>query len=162
MRCALLVVAVAAAAGAAAAPGRAAVPKHGVLVPGRSLGGIRLGASPASVRARLGTDYGVCRGCRTRTWYFTYEPLMPQGVAVAFGRGVVVAVYTLWQPAGWRTAGGLLLGAPAKGLPPLRSVPCRNYRALVAHSPGALTAYYVVRGKLWGFGLLRPGTRVCR
>jgi len=31
----------------------------------------------------------------------------------------------------------------------------------VAHSPGAVTAYYVVGGKLWGFGLVRPGAAVC-
>ncbi|HEY7207059.1 MAG TPA: hypothetical protein VH416_02365 [Gaiellaceae bacterium] len=162
MRRALLLAAVAVAAALATQPLGAAVPKHGTLVPGHSLGGMRLGASPADVRARFGTDYGVCHGCPLRTWYFNYEPLMPQGVAVAFRRSRVVAVYTLWQPAGWRTAGGLLLGAPVRSLPPLPRVPCRDYRALVAHTPGAVTAYYVVGGKLWGFGLLRPGIAVCR
>jgi hypothetical protein len=160
MRWALLV-AVALGAVTATSVARAAVPRHGVLVPGRSLGGLRLGASPAEVRARFGTVYGVCHGCPTKTWYFTYQPLMPQGVAVAFRGGRVAAVYTLWQPAGWRTSGGLVLGAPERSLPPLRQVACRDYRALVAHAPGALTAYYVVGGKLWGFGLIRPGISVC-
>ena len=162
MRWPLLVVLVALAVGTVASAVRAAVPKHGVLVPGRSLGGLRLGASPAEVRSRFGTVYGVCHGCPTKTWYYTYEPLMPQGVAVAFGRGRVEAVYTLWQPSGWRTSGGLTLGAPERSLPPLRQVACHDYRALVAHAPGALTAYYVVGRKLWGFGLFRPGVSVCR
>ena len=38
-----------------AAPAAAGLPKAGALVPGRSLGGIRLGESPQAVRAALGT-----------------------------------------------------------------------------------------------------------
>ena len=51
----------------------AALPRHGTLVPGRSLGGIRLGEPAAQVRAALGSKFGVCRGCATTTWYFTYR-----------------------------------------------------------------------------------------
>src|SRR5437762_2230906 len=95
-------------------------PLHGVLVSGASLGGLRLGESPAAVRSRWGSFYGVCTGCRVQTWYFTYHKLAPQGAAVEFRRGVVDAIFTLWQPAGWRSATGLVLGAPIPTLPSLR------------------------------------------
>ena len=86
---------------ALAAPAAAGLPKAGVLVPGRSLGGIRLGESPQAVRAALGTFYGTCRGCPRRTWYFTYRPFDKHGLAVEFTGGRVSGVYTLWRPAGW-------------------------------------------------------------
>ena len=57
-----------------AASAAAGLPKAGTLVPGRSLGGVRLGESLHAVRASLGTFYGACRGCPRQTWYFTYEP----------------------------------------------------------------------------------------
>jgi len=44
---------------ALAVPAAASLPKPGVLVPGRSLGGVRLGESPRAGRAELGTFYGT-------------------------------------------------------------------------------------------------------
>jgi hypothetical protein len=41
-------------------------------------------------------------------------------------------------------------------------VPCSGYEALVGSSRGARTAYYIVDGKLWGFGLVRPHETPCR
>jgi hypothetical protein len=146
----------------AAAPATAAPPREGVLDPGRSLGGIRLGDSAAQVLARFGRARGVCKGCRVRTWYFTYRPYEQQGVGVELERGRVAAIFTLWSPRGWRTTGGVELGTPEQALPALRSVRCRGYRALLARSPQAVTAYYVVDGKLWGFGLQRPTAQICR
>ena len=93
-----------------AAPAAAGLPKAGVLVPGRSLGGIRLGESPRAVRAALGTFYGTCRGCARRTWYFTYKPFDKHGLAVEFTRGRVSGVYTLWRPAGWHAPHKLRFG----------------------------------------------------
>jgi hypothetical protein len=49
------------------------LPPAATFVPGRSLAGIRLGERAAEVRAQLGRDYGLCRGCATTTWYFTYR-----------------------------------------------------------------------------------------
>jgi hypothetical protein len=140
----------------------ASLPQHGVLVPGQELGGVRLGDSPADVRARLGSNHGTCRGCARTTWYFTYEAFTQPGLGVEFRNGGVDAVFTIWSPPGWRTRDGLTLGAPAKSVPPLQVVPCRRYRALVARVPDAVTAYYVANGKLWGFGLLGPRAAVCR
>jgi hypothetical protein len=139
-----------------------ALPQHGMLVPGQELGRVRLGDTPAQVQRKIGRFYGVCRGCKTPTWYFTYRRFESQGLGVEFRNRRVDAIFTLASPPGWRTDGGLDLGAPAKSLPRLQSVTCVRYRALVARAPDAVTAYYVANGKLWGFGLLRPTAAVCR
>ena len=41
----------------------ALLPAHGVVVPGRSLGGLRIGDPAARVQALWGGAFGVCRGC---------------------------------------------------------------------------------------------------
>ena len=140
----------------------AVLPQHGVLVPGRFLGGVRLGETPAEVERKLGRFHGVCRGCPATTWYFTYKRFTEQGLAVEFHKARVDAIYTLASPEGWSTAGGLDLGAPATTLPPLRVTACSGYKALVARTPSAVTVYYVADAKLWGFGLLRPTAAICR
>ena len=143
----------------------AALPRAGVFVPGRSLGGVHLGESASAVRAILGA-HGVCRGCATTTWYFNYQPFSQRGLAVELTRGRVSAVYTLWQPTGWRTAKGLRLGVIEAQLTistePLVNVVCSGYDARVADGPQARSVYYVVQGKLWGFGLLRAHANPCR
>ena len=57
--------AVCAAALVCASTAVAALPRTGVFVPGRSLGGIQLGESAGDVRTALGA-YGICIGCATR------------------------------------------------------------------------------------------------
>jgi hypothetical protein len=98
--------------------------------------------------------------------YFTYRPFERRGLAVELTAGRVSAVYTLWQPTGWRAPGGLRLGAPegeiASLAGPLMPVACTGYSALVSDAPGARTAYYVVDGRLWGFGLLGRLQSPCR
>lgn len=150
-----------------AAPAAAGLPRAGKLVPGRSLGGIRLTESPRAVRAALGTFYGPCRGCRRTTWYFTYRPFDEHGLAVEFAGGGVSAVYTLLRPRGW-TAAPHRLGF---GSSPLvvhrlgrttRSVACGGYEALVRDSRRASTVYYLFDGALWGFGLFERGADPCR
>jgi len=149
-------------AGAAAA----GLPKAGALVPGRSLGGIRLGESPRAVRASLGRSYGTCRGCPRSTWYFTYRPFTQRGLAVEFDRGRVSAVYTLWSPRGWHGPGGLRFGATPltvhDRVGTLRTVGCNGYTALVRDTFRARTAYSLYAGRLWGFGLFRRGADPCR
>ena len=163
MRRVLLCAAVAA---LAFAPGAAAaLPQPGILVPSSSLGGVRLGEPAAQVRATLG-PYGVCRGCLLPTWYFTYRRFDKHGLGVELIGDRVAAVYTLWQPQGWHTPGGLVLGttqaqvtAQAGALLPIA---CAGYSALVKDAGGARTAYYIRNGRLWGFGLLRAKTDPCR
>jgi hypothetical protein len=149
-----------------AAPAAAGLPKGGTLVPGRSLGGIRLGESPHAVRAALGTFYGTCRDCSRRTWYFTYRPFAKQGLAVEFTRARVSGLYTLWQPKGWHARHKLGFGSTPLAVHALvhnaRTVVCRGYEALVQDSARVRTAYYLFAGRLWGFGLFRRGASPCR
>ena len=150
----------------AAAPAAAAPPTAGTLVPGHLLGGIRLGDTAAEVRAALGKRYGVCRGCRTTTWYFTYRPFTREGLGVELTRNRVSAVYTVWQPAGWSAPKGLTIGAVEAQVTtlagPLVVLTCSGYEALTKNTAAVQTAYYIVDGKLWGFGLLRAHTNPCR
>jgi hypothetical protein len=149
-----------------AAPAAAGLPKAGALVPGSSLGGVRLGESPHAVVAALGTFYATCRDCPHRAWYFTYRPFDRHGLAVEFEHGRVSGIYTLWQPAGWHAPHGLRFGASPlavhQAVGTLRTIGCHDYNALVRDSVNARTAYYLFAGKLWGFGLFRRGASPCR
>jgi hypothetical protein len=144
----------------------ATLPPAGTFVPGRSLGGIRLGESPSAVRAALGHSYGVCSHCATTTWYFTYKRFDQHGLAVELTSGRVSAVYTLWQPSGWHTMAGLRLGVDegqlTNSVGALIPVVCSGYDARVADGGRARSVYYVAQGKLWGFGLLRVHADPCR
>jgi hypothetical protein len=137
-------------------------PQQGVLVPGESLGGVRLGATQAQVKAAWGKRYGVCRSCPRTTWYFTYRPFEPQGVGVEFRGGRATALFTLWQPAGWRTREGLVLGDPRSRVEVLYGLlpetRCRGYVALRRGK----TVFYVRRDEVWGFALLAQGSPACR
>lgn len=149
-----------------AAPAAAGLPRGGALVPGQSLGGVRLGESSSAVRGALGSFYGVCRGCSRRTWFFTYGQFDKHGLAVEFEGGHVSGVYTLWRPAGWYAPRGLRLGATPleihQRVGTLRTVTCSGYTALVRDSAQGRTVYYVYNGRLWGFGLFRRGAAPCR
>jgi hypothetical protein len=164
MRRSLLTTAVAALV--LAAPAAAELPRAGALVPGRSLGGIRLGESPGAVRAALGTFYGVCRGCARRTWYFNSRPFDKRGLAVEFTRGRVSGLYTLWRPAGWHGPHKLGLGSSVLAVHrrtgASRTSTCHGYEALIRDSAHARTAYYLYAGRLWGFGLFHRGGSPCR
>jgi hypothetical protein len=149
------------AAAAAAAP-----PKAGVVVPGKSLGGLALGATRAQVRAAWGSRFGVCRDCRERTWYFNLRRWMPQGAGVAFRRGRVVALFTVWSPRGWHTDRGLRIGDPAARIAglygPLLRVDCGTYAVLTLPRGRTKTSFYVVDEQVWGFGLSRLAEPACR
>jgi hypothetical protein len=152
---------------AAGSPGAAcaAPPDAGLFVPGRSLGGISLGASRADVVAAWGAAFGRCRGCSTETLYFNRYAFRPDGAAVALGAGKVVAVFTLWAPAGWRTAQGLQVDEPLLRLEatyrPLRRVRCAGYEAFLLPGSGPRSVVYVLDERVWGFALLGQGQPVC-
>jgi hypothetical protein len=143
----------------------ASLPHGGVLVPGHTLAGVRIGESAAAVRVSLGA-HGVCDGCATTTWYFTYAKFTQQGLAVELRAGRVSAVYTVWRPDGWHTTAGVQLGAAEAQVTrlasPVAPVVCPGYTALVHDTGGVRTAYYIVDGTLWGFGLMRARTSPCR
>jgi len=142
------------------------LPPQGVLVPGRSLGGVRLGDTRAAVVARWGNGYGTCRGCKAATLYFNLRPYEPSGAGVTLRRGRVVAVFTLWSPAGWRSTRGLLVGDNVAQVTAVYGVlprtHCAGYDALTLRTRGALTAIYVRSEVVWGFAVMRPSEPVCR
>jgi hypothetical protein len=155
------------AAALVALPAAAATPpRAGLVVPGRSLGGIELGATEGQVRAAWGSEFGVCRNCRQATWYFNYRPYGRQGAGVSFRRGRAVALFTLWGPRGWHTNRGLQIGDPAVRVSGLYGSPlrrsCGTYSAYVLPRGRTTTAFYVVDERVWGFGLSRRGRSVCR
>ena len=134
-------------------------------MPGHVLAGVHIGESATEVRASLGA-HGVCDGCATTTWYFTYAKFTQPGLAVELHGGRVSAVYTIWQPRGWHATNGLRFGA-AEGQVALLAVPvtpvvCPAYTVLVRDTSTVRTAYYIVDGKLWGFGLMQARASPCR
>jgi hypothetical protein len=151
---------------ALAAPAAAGPPSAGVLVPGRTLGGIALGATKAEVERRWGRAYGVCRGCAHETWYFNQYAFRPQGAGVELRNGRVAAVFTLYQPLAWRTTKDLRIGEPALRITTVYGAlvrkECAGYYVLVLPGPRATTAFYVLDDRLWAFGLSRPGLPLCR
>jgi hypothetical protein len=157
---------VTAAAALAALALAAAPPAGGELVPGASFGGLRLGATPAQVRTAWGGAFGRCRSCTDPTWYYNYVTFRPQGVAVTFRRAHAVAFFTVWQPAGWHTEQGLVLGDDAARITslygPLPLVACGGYTAYVLRRRAAQTVFYVVGAKLYGFALAPAGAAACR
>ena len=149
----------------AVVPAAAKPPPAGVLVPGKSLGTLRLGMTGADVRARWGASFGRCRSCVRVTWYYTYAPFHPQGAGVEFRAGRVAAIFTIWSPAAWHTPTGLRIGDAAARVTQLYGalprVRCGRYDALTI--PGSTTtAFYLREEKVWGFGLSRAGVPVCR
>ncbi len=161
-----VVVAAIAAALAFALPAAAAPPGAGVLVPGRSLGGLQLGATKAEVEQRWGRAYGVCRNCVFETWYFNYYAFQPRGVSVEWRQGRVVGLFTIYQPLGWRTHEGPRAERPR--LPDHRHVRAaedvrlRRLLRADAHPRNTVTAFYVLGDRLWAFGLSRPSVALCR
>ena len=72
----------------------------------------------------------------------------------------------VWKPDGWSTTRGLRLGASEAELQrlagPLVPIVCSDYDARVRDEAGTRTVYYVLRGRLWGFGLLHLHADPCR
>jgi hypothetical protein len=150
-----------AASGATAAP-----PRAGLVVPGKTLGGLALEATKAQVRATWGRRHGVCRDCPAETWYFNLKRFEPQGAGVTFRKGRAVALFTVWSPPGWRTTQGLRIGDPEFRISTIYGtlfrIDCGRYSASTMRNKGVTTAFYVVDEQVWGFGLSRPGQPVCR
>jgi hypothetical protein len=155
-----------AAALALAAPAASAPPGAGVLVPGRSLGGIELGMTKAALERSWGRAYGVCKGCPHETWYFNYYAFQPRGAGVELRAGKVAAIFTLYRPEGWHTTRGLRLGDSETRITFLYGAlvrrECGGYSVLLLPGRAATTAFYVLDNRLWAFGLYWPGLPLCR
>lgn len=148
---------------AASEPG---LPAEGRIHFGEELAGVELGMSVAEVDAAWGTDYGSCRDCSNPTRYYTYAPFTSVGAGVEFVAGRVEAAFTLWQPAGWRSKGGLALGTPREEIPDayleLEVVDCGGYEALLHVRDDTKTALYMYEDALWAYGLMTTTHPVCR
>jgi hypothetical protein len=112
-------------------------PSKGVVVPGRSIGGITLGMTEQQVEQRWGHNFVVCTKCGPNlVWLFEYPGSEPLGAAIKFGvpasssaaptsptktasktstaspklnpAAKVVAVFTLGSPTGWGTKGAMM------------------------------------------------------
>ena len=139
------------------------LPHVGVLVPGTSLGGIRLGETKAQVERAWGREHGTCRNCPAPTWYFNVKRFEPVGAGVSFRQGRVERVFTLWAPPGWHTSRDLTIGDPEARATSLYGVllttTCVGYDALaLPHGAGTI---FVKDGVVWGFALSRPGLPTC-
>ena len=142
-------------------------PATGTLVPGVSLGGLRLGMTPTAVEARWGRAYGVCRSCRVTTWYFNLFAHQPEGAGVELRDGRVSGIFTLWAPAGWQTNRRVRIGDSAARVAQvygerLTRRRCGSYDALLLPRGATRTAFYVLDGEVWAFGLLDGRAAVCR
>lgn len=150
----------------AGAESAAGLPARGVLMPGKSLGGLKLGDSQATVRARWGRSYARCAVCRRTTWLYTYPSGGPRGAAVTFRDGRVAAVFTLGVPRGWRTTRGVVLGDPAAKIQAVYGrLPwsrCIGYGALSIRRTGVVSSIYTYGESVYGFALTRPGEPVCQ
>ncbi len=151
---------------ALAMPAASAPPGAGMLIPGRSLGGIEIGTTKAELERKWGRAYGVCQGCRHETWYFNYYAFQPRGAGVELRNGRVAAIFTLYEPAGWRTNRGLTLGDFEPRITSIYGAlvrrQCGRYSVLVLPGRNATTAFYLLDDRLWAFGLSRPGLPLCR
>jgi hypothetical protein len=141
-------------------------PQGGVVVPGASLGGVRLGATRAEVRAAWGSAFGRCRRCAEETWYYNYAAFRPAGVGVSFAGGRVDALFTLWTPPGWRTSDGLVLGDRVTRVTelygPLAPTQCGDYTAYAKQSGQAQTVFYVRDDAVFALALTRAAALPCR
>ena len=142
------------------------LPLRGVLTPGQSLGGVRLGDTQAEVTARWGTRHTRCTVCTRPTWLYTYGTGSPAGAAVSFRSGRVSAVFTLGVPRGWRTTRGVALGDPAdKVLRVYGALPwsrCIGYGAVSIRRPGVVSSIYTFGESVYGFALTLPSEPVCQ
>ena len=133
---------------------------------GETLGGVGLGMSRSDVLATWGSSFGVCRDCESDTWYFTYAEFSPEGAGVEFGPDGVRAVFTLWEPEGWRSSGGLALGTPRDEIPQayleLERIECPGYEAYVHGRSSARTALYLHEDRVWAYAVIDLDEPVCR
>jgi len=137
---------------------------NGILVRGKSLGGVKLGESASAVRALWGSDYTVLPGQPT-TWLYWSPTGDSFGAAVSFRHRVVTAVFTLGAITGWRTSDGVrpgqLLSTFNNPGPSTTQVACIGYGAVSTRSGSAVTSILMTGQSVYGFALTRPSEPVC-
>ena len=163
---ALVPQAVAAPAGQNRATG--ALPTRGILVVGKSLAGISLGATQTTVKTRWGSRYVNCikSPCSDPTWLYFYPTGEPVGAGVRFRNNKAVAVFTLGATPGWKSTEGIKIADPASKVYDFYGNPkytkCIGYEALSLTRNGVTTSFYLTSGVVYGFAITSPGVPVCQ
>jgi hypothetical protein len=153
-----------------AVPHQAATfPMSGIVVAGTSLGGIKIGDTPARVQMLWGKRYQLCDAgtCPLQTWLYEQAKGEPLGVGVSFVKGKVAAVFTLGSPDGWKTDRGLRMGDEESQVYTYYPTPfttnCIGYDALSVRNQQTkiVTSIYASSGYVYGFAITAPGQPVC-
>jgi hypothetical protein len=141
---------------------RGIFPVQGVLVPGRSLGGIKLGDTGGKVLALWGRDYTMLPG-QPMTWLYLSQTGDPYGAGVSFREGKVTAIFTLGGIRGWRRSDGLRVGQLFSKFndPQGKTTACDGYGAISSHERNAVTSILTNGQSVYGFALTRPSEPVC-
>lgn len=139
-------------------------PVNGILVRGKSLGGVRLGDPAAKVQMLWGRDYTTLPGQPT-TWLYWSPTGDPFGAAVSFRHRVVTAIFTVGGIEGWRTSDGLRVGQLLARFndpgPSTTQTACIGYGAVSTRSGSAVTSILMTGQSVYGFALTRPSEPVC-
>jgi hypothetical protein len=149
-------------------PSAGHLPSRGVLIPGKSLGGVSLGQTQTKVKALWGGRFTQCEKsfCKDPTWLYFYATGEPLGAATRFRDNKVVAVFTLGATTGWKTSNGLKIADPASRVYELYGSPrytkCIGYEALSVTQGRVVTSFYLTSGVIYGFALTVPGLTVCQ
>jgi hypothetical protein len=138
------------------------LPVNGVLVPGQSLGGIRLGDTGGKVMDLWGRDYTMISG-QPMTWIYMSPTGDPYGAAVSFRNGRVTAIFTLGGIKGWRRSDGLRVGQTLSTFndPQGRTTACVGYGAMSTRNGDTVTSILTNGQSIYGFALTRPSEPVC-
>jgi hypothetical protein len=137
-------------------------PVNGVLVPGESLGGIRLGDTGGKVLALWGRNFTMLPG-QPMTWLYMSPTGDPYGAGVSFRDGKVIAIFTLGQIEGWRRSDGLRTGQLFTKFndPAGKTTACVGYGAMSTRKGNVVTSILTNGQSIYGFALTRPAVPVC-
>jgi hypothetical protein len=148
------------------AEGNGRLPMRGVVIPGVSLAGVKIGDTEQRVRRLWGTNYVTCEYCSDATWLFEYQSGEPLGAAARFQKGRVVAVFSLGSPAGWHTKKGLYIGDPISNVydyfPRAWTTRCIGFDAIEMQHGHVVTAIYSSAGVVYGFALVTRAMTPCQ
>jgi hypothetical protein len=141
-------------------------PSAGVVVPGVSFAGVKLGYTEQQVRAIWGNNFKTCAYCADTTWLYVYRGAEPLGAAVRFRNNKLVAVFSLGSPAGWKTDKGLFMGDPISNVynfyGQTGTTRCIGFDALTVRIGSSTTAFYSAAGVVYGFAIVGAGLPVCQ